>query len=69
MTTSNCRDIQIKPEFTVLVKVCFQSTGCQRANTFAALDKWTVVATNVRDGVPFRFQFDYSRSLDYSGAF
>jgi hypothetical protein len=63
-TTSRCNDINIKigryPENLASrnVKVCFQNGGCQSADKRARVDEWTVIATDVKDGTTFRFQFD-----------
>jgi hypothetical protein len=63
-TTSRCNDINIKigryPENLVSrnVKVCFENGGCQSAYKRAKVEEWTVIATDVKDGTTFRFQFD-----------
>ncbi|MBB1256650.1 hypothetical protein [Streptomyces alkaliterrae] len=59
--TTNCNDINIRPNSDRYVKVCFNpSSGspyCQSSNTWAPSGKWTVVATNVRSGTKFKFRF------------
>jgi hypothetical protein len=63
-TTSRCNDINIKigryPENLLArdVKVCFENGGCQSAYKRAKVDEWTVIATDVKDGTTFRFQFE-----------
>lgn len=62
-TTSRCNDInlmvaregQLKGRN---VRVCFENGGCQSAYTLAERDEWTVIATDVKDGTTFRFQFE-----------
>lgn len=63
-TTSNCQDINLKanqwhaPQNVRAIKVCFRTAGCQ--------DHWTnisdsvtfyEIATNVKDGTEYYFQF------------
>ncbi|MEU1597073.1 hypothetical protein ABZ468_30530 [Streptomyces sp. NPDC005708] len=68
-TTSNCNDINIKPNTTTSVAVCFYpSSGaayCQSAFKTAPAGQWTVVATDVKDGT--RFVFDFGNTTANSG--
>ena len=62
-TTSRCSDINIQVAREGLlkgrnVKVCFQNGGCQSAYKLARAGEWTVIATDVKDGTTFRFQFE-----------
>jgi hypothetical protein len=62
-TTSRCNDININVarEGTLrgrMVKVCFENGGCQSAYKLATANTWTVIATDVKDGTTFRFQFE-----------
>lgn len=67
--TSNCNDINIKPNTTTKVAVCFyQSSGsryCQSSFKTAPAGQWTVVATDVLDGT--RFIFDFGSTTANSG--
>ncbi|GHB76340.1 hypothetical protein GCM10010377_78410 [Streptomyces viridiviolaceus] len=59
-TTSNCADINIKPNQSAYVEVCFYPTsGGSTCNSYkyAPAGQWTVVATDVRDGTRFQFHF------------
>ncbi len=68
-TTSNCADINIKPNQTTQIAVCFYpSSGgsqCQPSFKTAPAGQWTVVATDVRDGT--RFIFDFAGTAAKSG--
>lgn len=56
-TTSNCSDINMRPNSTTRVRVCFQRT--QACNSFktAPAGQWTVIASNVVDNAGFYFNF------------
>jgi hypothetical protein len=59
-TTSACQDINFKLTNALkgrAVKVCFQRTGCQDHWTVAERNTWTVIATDVKDGTNYRFEF------------
>jgi hypothetical protein len=60
-STSNCADINIKPNTTRSVRVCFApSSGawyCQPSYRTATAGQWTVVATAVLDNTKFWFNF------------
>ncbi|MGW2177706.1 hypothetical protein ACWCXX_06320 [Streptomyces sp. NPDC001732] len=60
-TTSNCSDINIKPNTNRYVAVCFvPSSGspyCQANYTLATGGQWNVLATNVATGTRFYFDF------------
>lgn len=72
VTTSNCRDINIRPNATTYAKICFFAKAdpdrllyCQDGPYKTAVKhEWTVLASHVEDGQPFqvRFQFDADRS-------
>jgi hypothetical protein len=59
--TSNCNDINIKPNTTTKIAVCWlPSSGgssCQSSFKTAPAGQWTVVATNVLVGTHFYFDF------------
>lgn len=63
-TTSRCNDINIKiariPDNLLArqVRVCFENGGCQSVYKRAKVNEWTVIATDVKDGTTFRFQFE-----------
>ncbi|WP_174887139.1 hypothetical protein [Streptomyces abyssomicinicus] len=65
-TTSNCADINIKPTGygpMGRVKVCFYYSDntlnyCQASWTSGYAGQWNEVATDVKDGVKFRFLFE-----------
>jgi hypothetical protein len=66
-TTSRCNDVNIKVAREGIsrgrmVKVCFENGGCQSAYKLAAANEWTVIATNVKDGTTFRFEFETAPS-------
>jgi hypothetical protein len=67
--TSNCNDINIKPNATTSIAVCFLpssgGTSCQSSFKTAPAGQWTVVATDVRDGT--RFYFDFGSTTANSG--
>ncbi|MGO4753495.1 hypothetical protein AB4212_33660, partial [Streptomyces sp. 2MCAF27] len=55
-TTSRCSDINIMPNASGYIAVCFHpSSGSEYCNgwTAATANKWNVVATGVRDGTQF----------------
>ncbi|MER6159590.1 hypothetical protein ABT147_29255 [Streptomyces sp. NPDC001868] len=61
-TTSDCADINIRTNSNRYVKVCFyKSNGdlnyCQDDYKYAEKDTWKVIATDVNNGVKFRFHF------------
>ncbi|WP_329385941.1 hypothetical protein [Streptomyces sp. NBC_01716] len=60
-TTSNCADINIRPNTNRYIKVCFDpSSGapyCQSAHKYALSGQWNTIATNVANGTKFKFQF------------
>ncbi|MFG2261836.1 hypothetical protein [Streptomyces sp. NPDC048720] len=60
-STSNCADINIKPGTGTSVAVCWlPSSGgsyCQSTFKNAPAGQWTVVATDVKDGTHFYFDF------------
>jgi len=65
-TTNRCNDINIQVAREGLskgrnVKVCFQNGGCQSAYKLAKANEWTVIATDVKDGTTFRFQFESAK--------
>lgn len=57
VTGSSCADINVKLSTGAEVRVCFVNAGCQDDFKWAAADQWTVIATNVRDDVPYVLQF------------
>ncbi|MGW7542834.1 hypothetical protein ACWGKQ_17245 [Streptomyces sp. NPDC054770] len=64
-TTSNCADINVKPNTDVNVKTCFDPTSgdsyCNASRKISA-GTWGLAATNVSDGTKFFLQFDRSSS-------
>lgn len=59
-TSGACTDINIKPNTNRYVKVCFETNGrleCQPNYKLARAGQWNVIATNVRDGALFAFEF------------
>lgn len=56
-TTSSCSDINIRTGWGVFVRVCFVKTGCQADWKRTEGGEWLVVATNVRDGSQYYFNF------------
>jgi hypothetical protein len=56
-TTSNCSDINLRVQQNTFVRVCFTGKNCQANYKKTTPGQWLVVATNVKDGVPFRFEF------------
>lgn len=59
-TTSRCSDINIYPNGSAYVAVCFvPSGGSTHCNGWTAVtaNRWNVVATNVRDNTKFFFAF------------
>ncbi|MCP9213213.1 hypothetical protein [Streptomyces cucumeris] len=63
VTTSRCADINIMPKVSGYIAVCFKpSTGNQYCNgwTWAAANRWAVVASDVRNGTRFYFTFNSS---------
>jgi hypothetical protein len=67
-STSNCADINIKPNAPRYVRVCFVpsngDTYCQDGYTLAPADEWTEIATDVEDGTKFAFHFQGRRSIN-----
>ncbi|TQE16066.1 hypothetical protein Sipo8835_43925 [Streptomyces ipomoeae] len=55
--TKTCKDINVKVDKTRQVKTCFKKTKKCNGWTTARKGKWTVVASNVRDGAGFYLQF------------
>ncbi|MER6715513.1 MULTISPECIES: hypothetical protein [unclassified Streptomyces] len=65
-TSSRCRDINIWPNTTQYAQVCFYSRSdysplyCQDGGAKKAeAGKWTVLASHVQDGQPFKIFFEY----------
>ncbi|MFF3730205.1 hypothetical protein ACFYXM_07760 [Streptomyces sp. NPDC002476] len=60
-TTSNCSDINIKPNTNRYIAVCWvPSSGqvsCQAEYKLATGGQWNVIATNVQTGTRFYFVF------------
>lgn len=61
-TTANCADINIKTGTSRKVKVCFYASGgglnyCQDDYKTTTAGEWKVIASDVKDGTNFRFQF------------
>ncbi|MFJ5901667.1 hypothetical protein ACIQFZ_41425 [Streptomyces sp. NPDC093064] len=60
-TPGNCNDINIKPNQTTSIAVCFYpssgGTECQKSFKTAPAGQWTVVATDVKPGTRFIFDF------------
>lgn len=62
-TTSACRDINLKENSSnttngYYVRVCFDNGGCQSSYKWIANDDdWRVIASDVKDGTTYRFQF------------
>ncbi|MGW3498334.1 hypothetical protein [Streptomyces sp. NPDC001020] len=71
-TTSNCTDINIKPNTNRYISVCFvPSTGspyCQADYTLATGGQWNTIATDVKTGVRFFFKFRSSAESNGSWA-
>ncbi|MFD3523149.1 hypothetical protein [Streptomyces sp. NPDC058653] len=69
LTTGNCNDINIKPNTTTTIAVCFRpssgGSSCQTSWKTAPAGQWTVVATDVLDGT--RFIFDFGHTSANSG--
>ncbi|MFT2017733.1 hypothetical protein ACMA1D_18115 [Streptomyces sp. 796.1] len=58
-TTTACKDINIKlTDVGRYVQVCFPKTHSCNKLKFAHANKWTTVATNVKDYAEYYFQFD-----------
>lgn len=64
-TTSGCSDININPDKSTNVKVCFVGGSCQATRKYAAAGRWTAIATGVRDNT--RFYFSFSDSSAFGG--
>lgn len=65
LTTANCADINIKTNTDRKVKVCFYAGGgglnyCQPDYKSTKAGEWKVIASDVKDGTKFRFQFESS---------
>ncbi|MGW1293485.1 hypothetical protein [Streptomyces sp. NPDC002533] len=63
MTTSNCADINIKTSSNTKVAICFYHRDgsynyCQNTLKEAKAGVWATIATNVKDGVLFRYNFN-----------
>jgi hypothetical protein len=57
-TTSSCANISIKPKTNRYVRVCWASTGtCTDWFTYARGGSWTILETDLPDGVRFWFDF------------
>lgn len=59
-TSTACADINLKPNTDRWVRVCFETNGrleCQPRFKKAKAKEWNVIATNVRDGALFAFEF------------
>lgn len=67
--TGDCSDINIKPNAGVFVKVCFLGGPCQPSFTVAPAGRWTAVATGVRSGANFVYQFSSTAPTDGAMAF
>lgn len=62
ITTDNCADINIKTGTSRTVRVCFYASGgglnyCQSDYKTTTANQWKVIASNVKDGTKFRFEF------------
>jgi hypothetical protein len=55
--TKNCKDINVKVDKTRQIRTCFKNTGKCNGWKTAKKGKWTVAASNVRDGAGFYIQF------------
>lgn len=55
-TTSNCSDINVKPNATESVRTCFIGGGCNSFRTISA-GTWGLAATGVLDGTEFWLDF------------
>jgi hypothetical protein len=65
VTTSNCNDINVKPNNGVYVKTCFMpSNGNYYCNSqrWIAAGTWGLAATDVLDNTSFYLQFDRASS-------
>ncbi|MDQ0715697.1 hypothetical protein QFZ55_005149 [Streptomyces luteogriseus] len=63
ITTSNCADINIKTGTNRTVRVCFYASGgglnyCQSSYKTTTAGEWKVIASDVKDGTKFRFEFN-----------
>ncbi|MEU1122478.1 hypothetical protein ABZ371_02540 [Streptomyces sp. NPDC005899] len=59
-TSSACSDINIKSNTNRYVKVCFEVNAalqCQSNYTLTTGGQWTTIATDVKDGALFAFEF------------
>lgn len=61
-TSKRCKDINVKSTTDRRVKVCFYKADgklnyCQSTFKTAKKGKWTVIATDVKDGVKFKLRF------------
>ncbi|MBW8705483.1 hypothetical protein MBT84_38355 [Streptomyces sp. MBT84] len=57
-TTSNCGDINVKPNAGMWVQTCFLTTGACNKATWITGGTWGTAATNVLDGTYFYLHFD-----------
>jgi hypothetical protein len=71
-TTSACKDINLKENASGVpdgfyVRVCFDNGGCQSSYKWVANNSdWRVIASDVKDGTTYRFQFKhYEASVFY----
>ena len=55
-TTSNCADINVKPNATVSVQTCWKDHSCNSPRTIRA-GQWGLAATKVLDGSKFYLKF------------
>ncbi|MEV1013150.1 hypothetical protein AB0I89_26395 [Micromonospora sp. NPDC049801] len=64
-TTTRCRDINVRNTSAYATEACVifidKTSNCNYWTYLPANSGWTVVATNVRDGVNFRVRFDNLR--------
>ncbi|MEE4597769.1 hypothetical protein V2J94_38880 [Streptomyces sp. DSM 41524] len=67
-TTSNCADINIKPNTNRYVMVCFVDTGCPSSYTLTTGGQWNTIETSVPDGTDFWFLFRSSATSNGSWA-
>ncbi|WP_405577156.1 hypothetical protein [Streptomyces sp. NBC_01190] len=61
-TTSNCSDINVKPNKTVAVRTCFRSTGACNAWRTISGGTWGLAATGVLNGTSFFLSFNQDNS-------
>ncbi|MGW1728035.1 hypothetical protein ACWCQK_34665 [Streptomyces sp. NPDC002306] len=56
-TGPNCADINVKPNYTIYVRTCFQRTGTCNGWTWIFGGTWGTAATDVLDGTNYYLQF------------